>query len=134
MDKIDRRTALLAAGTTAIALAARVHEADAQGQSPQPAEAVERKTYGDNESMIPGYKRVSLVDVIVQPGKSNGPNRMNNPMICHILEGELEVTQNTGSFTAKKNHVWTCNTGMTEGVANKGTSVAIMRIANLLPS
>lgn len=82
--------------------------------------------------MIPGYKRVSLVDVIVQPGKSNGPNKMNNPMICHVLEGELEITQDNNKFTAKKNHVWTCNTGMMEGVANKGTTVAIMRIANLL--
>jgi hypothetical protein len=133
MEKIDRRTALMGAGTAAIALAASGPQASAQS-TPPPAEGVERKTYGDNMSMIPGYKRVSLVDVIVQPGKSSGPNKMNNPMICHMLEGELEVKQDNGVFTAKKNHVWTCNTGMMEGVANKGTSVAIMRIANLLAS
>jgi hypothetical protein len=85
--------------------------------------------------MIPGYKQVSLSDITIQPGKKFGPNKMNNAMICHMLEGELEVTQDmgVGTFTAKKNHVWTCNTGMTEGGTNKGTTPAIMRIAQLLP-
>ena len=86
--------------------------------------------------MIPGYKKVRLLDVVVQPGKSFGPNKMETPMVCHMLEGEMDITQDTeaGTFTAKKNHVWTCNTGITEGGVNKGTSVAIMRVTFLMPT
>jgi hypothetical protein len=142
MEKIDRRTALVGAGAAAIGLAGSVSQANAQGTAPgtstQPAqrEGVETKIYGENSSMIPGYKRVRLLDVTVQPGKSFGPNKMDNPMVCHILEGEMEITQDMGggTFTAKKNHVWTCNTGLTEGGVNKGTTVAIMRITFLLPT
>ena len=84
--------------------------------------------------MIPGYQKVRLLDVAVQPGKSFGPNTMETPMVCHMLEGEMEITQNTGKFMAKKNHVWTCNTGMTEGGTNNGTSIAIMRVTFLMPT
>ncbi len=70
----------------------------------------------------------------VQPGKSFGPNKMDTPMVCHMLEGEMEITQSTGTFMAKKNHVWTCKTGITEGGTNKGTGVAVMRVTFLLPT
>ena len=54
-------------------------------------------------------------------------------MICHCVEGELKLTKNNGdSFTAKKGDVWTCAKGSTEVVENVGTSVAIMRITDLL--
>jgi hypothetical protein len=103
------------------------------GTRPPDEEGVTRVDHNQGPSMIPGYKQVTLSDIAVQPGKKFGPNPMNNPMVCHILEGELEITQNPGStFTAKKNHVWTCNAGMTEGFVNKGTTPATMRITQLL--
>jgi hypothetical protein len=89
----------------------------------------------EGPSMIPGYKRVRLLDITVQPGKSFGPNKMETPMVCHMLEGEMDITQDMGigTFTAKKNHVWTCNTGMMEGGTNKGTTAAVMRVTFLMP-
>ncbi|MEA2832647.1 MAG: hypothetical protein QOG66_849 [Methylobacteriaceae bacterium] len=136
---IDRR-ATIVGGAAVVALAGGLNQARAQqpGTSLQPAqkEGVETKILNEGSSIIPGYKRVRLLDVVVQPGKSFGPNKMETPMVCHMLDGEMEITQDMGggTFTAKKNHVWTCNTGMTEAGTNKGTSPATMRITFLLPS
>jgi len=140
MDTINRRTAIVAAGAAAVTLggiaSANAQTAPAPGgtRSP-PQEGVTRVDHNQGPSMIPGFKQVSLSDITIQPGKKFGPNKMQNAMVCHILEGELEVTQDmgVGTFTAKKNHVWTCNTGMMEGGINKGTTPAIMRITQLLP-
>jgi len=139
METIDRRTALVGAGVAAVALAGGIHQAVAQqpGTSLNPVqrEGVETKILNEGPSMIPGYKKVRLLDIVVQPGKSFGPNKMETPMVCHMLEGEMDITQNPGgTFTAKKNHVWTCNTGITEGGVNKGASAAIMRVTFLLPT
>lgn len=139
MAGIDRRTAIVATGAAAVALSG-LARANAQGvpgaggTRPPSQEGVSRADLDQGPSTIPGYKQVTLSDVTVQPGKKFGPNKMMNPMVCHILDGELEVTQDPGkTFTAKKNHVWTCNTGIMEGGINKGTTPAIMRITQLLP-
>jgi hypothetical protein len=140
MDTINRRTAIVATGAAAAVLGGLMR-ANAQGAPagtsggtrPPPEEGVTRVDHNQGPSMIPGYKQVTLSDITVQPGKKFGPNAMNNPMVCHILEGELEITQNPGTtFIAKKNHVWTCTAGMTEGFVNKGTTPGIMRITQLL--
>jgi hypothetical protein len=141
METINRREALTAAGAAAL-LAAGASGASAQqstgGTSLNPVtqEGVDRKVLNDGNSMIPGYKHVRLLDIVVQPGKSFGPNKMESPMVCHMLDGEMDITQDmgVGTFTAKKNHVWTCNTGMTEGGTNKGSTPATMRIVFLLPT
>jgi hypothetical protein len=139
MDNIDRRTAIVGAGAAAVVLGG-LTRANAQGAPaaggtrPPPEEGVTRVDHNQGPSMIPGYKQVTLSDITIAPGKKFGPNPMNNAMVCHMLEGELEVTQTMGggTFTAKKNHVWTCMAGMTEGAVNKSTTPAIMRITQLL--
>jgi hypothetical protein len=137
---INRRTAIVGVGAAAVVLGGMA-QANAQGAPaasggtrPPAEEGVTRTDLNQGPSMISGYKQVTLSDVTVAPGKKFGPNPMNNAMVCHMLEGELEITQNPGStFTAKKNHVWTCTSGMTEGGVNKGTTPATMRITQLLP-
>ena len=82
--------------------------------------------------MVPGFKTVRLRDISVQPGSAYPATAMKNPMVCHITEGELQVTQDGKTFAAKKNFVWTCNTGTMEGGENKGSTVAVMRVTDLL--
>lgn len=139
MTLINRRTALKSVGMM-VAAAGAVNEVNAQapasgGTRPPLQEGVTRVDHNQGPSMIPGYKQVTISDVTIQPGKSFGPNPMQNAMICHTLEGELEITQDmgVGTFTAKKNHVWTCNVGMTEAGTNKGSVPAVMRITQLIP-
>ena len=56
---------------------------------------------------------------------------MMNPMVCHILEGEMRIEQDGKSWTAKKNYVWTCNKDTKEQAYNDSKAVAIMRITDL---
>jgi hypothetical protein len=52
-----------------------------------------------------------------------------------MTEGELAVVQNGKPFTVKQGDVWTCAKGITtEGTQNKGATVAVMRIIDLLPA
>ena len=104
MTKINRRSALSLGFATAAALAAG-KSASAQTQLPQ---GVSIQPWGKGESMIPGYKTVSMRDVVYQPGAKTSNPSMPNDMICHVPEGELRVMQIGGmEFVAKKGDVWT---------------------------
>src|SRR5437868_11009354 len=133
MDTIDRRSALaigLAAASAAIVKPAAAQTTDYKETTPWPGVVV--RTYGgETPSLIPGFKTVSMRDIIMQPGsKTMGPP-MPNPMVCHITEGEMRLDQNGKTFTAKKNYVWTCNKGTKEQAFNDGSVVAVMRITDL---
>jgi len=81
--------------------------------------------------MIPGFKTVSMRDIIMQPGSKTAGPPMPNPMVCHILEGEMRIDQEGKSFAAKKNFCWTCNKGTKEQAFNESSAVAVMRITDL---
>ena len=134
MTILDRRAALVGFGAAAAGLFETVPAAHAAtgGQSTEIAKGVTQIVYGQGPSIIPGFKTVRLRDIVVQPGAKVDPNPMK-PMICHMAQGELEVSRTNPdeTFTAKTYRVWTCTTGMTEGVLNKGSSVAVMRIIDL---
>lgn len=133
MQNVDRRSALalgLAAASTAMVNSAAGQTPGPTETSPSPGVVV--RTYGEERSLIPGFKTVVMRDVIVQPGaKTKEDTEMMNAMVCHIAEGELRVVQDGKPITAKKNYVWTCNTGTKEHVANDSNAVAIMRITDL---
>jgi quercetin dioxygenase-like cupin family protein len=99
-------------------------------QSTLPA-GVSIKILGEGPAILPGYRRVRLQDIILEPGASVPENAMSQAMVCHITEGEMEIVQNGKPFTAGKGHVWTCDKGTTEGATNAGTTAAIMRVADL---
>ena len=134
MDTIDRRSALaigLTAASAAIVKPAAAQTTDYKETTPWPGVVV--RTYGgETPSLIPGFKTVSMRDIIMQPGsKTMGPP-MPNAMVCHITEGELQLDQDGKAFTAKKNYVWTCNKNTREQASNTGNMVAIMRITDLM--
>jgi quercetin dioxygenase-like cupin family protein len=96
-------------------------------------EGVERKVFKEIDSMVPGFPKVRLRAVTYQPGASSKVT-MKNPMICECTEGSLEITQDDKKWTAKKGDIWTCKVGMVEANANKGKTVATMRVFDLLPA
>ena len=135
MGKVDRRSALalgLAAAPAAVVKPSAAQTADPlAGKDATPWPGVVVRTYGESPAMIPGFKTVSMRDIIMQPGsKTMGPP-MPNPMVCHITEGELRLEQDGKMFTAKKNYVWTCNKDTKEQAFNDGSVVAVMRITDL---
>src|SRR5213080_4589511 len=135
MKKIDRRSALaigLGAASAAVVKPAVAQTTDAlAGKDATPWPGVVVRTYGEAPAMIPGFKTVSMRDIIMQPGsKTMGPP-MENAIVCHITEGELRVEQDGKTFTAKKDFVWTCNKDTKEQASNAGNAVAVMRITDL---
>lgn len=135
MEAVDRRSALaigLAAASAAVVRPAAAQPAGAlAGTDTNPWPGVVVRTYGESPALIPGFKTVSMRDVIMQPGSKTASPPMMNPMICHILEGEMRIDQEGKTFTAKKNLCWTCNTGTKEQAYNDSNAVAIMRITDL---
>ncbi|HEV2054094.1 MAG TPA: hypothetical protein VGV06_02850 [Methylomirabilota bacterium] len=134
MDKLNRRTALtfgLVAAAAAVVKPAASQTMDV-GKDTTVAPGVVQRVYGEGAAMIPGFKTVSMRDIILQPGSKSADNPMKNAMVCHITEGELRLVQDGKTFTAKKNHVWTCDKGTREQAFNDGKVVAIMRITDLM--
>ena len=135
MDKLDRRSALALFGLLAASAAgvkpAASQTMDTAGKDTTLWPGVVQRAYGETPSIIPGFKTVSMRDIIVQPGSKTMAPPMMNAMVCHITEGELRVVQDEKTFTAKKNHVWTCDNGTKEQSFNDGNVVAIMRITDL---
>ncbi len=133
MTQVDRRSALaigLAAASAAMVKPAAAQTTNYKDTTVAPG--VVNRVYGEGPSIIPGFKTVSLRDIIIQPGSKTPENQvMMNAMVCHITEGELRVVQDGKTFTAKKDFVWTCNKDTKEHSANDGRVVAIMRITDL---
>jgi hypothetical protein len=124
---LDRRAVLMLGLASASALVlgkgSNVLAAEEKG--------VERKVFKDIDSMVPGFPKVRLRAITYQPG-ANSKATMKNPMICECTQGTLEVTQDEKTWTAKKGDIWTCKVGMVEANANKGKTVATMRVFDLL--
>jgi len=135
MANIARRQTLTAGLATLSAFMLGTREAFAAvGDATKIAEGVTVKTLGEGKSMIQGFPKVRLRELTVQPGSSFPLLPMTNNMICHMAEGQLQIDQGDMKFTVNKGDVWTCVPGGKEGGSNTGTTVAVMRISDLLAS
>jgi hypothetical protein len=138
MEDMDRRTALalgVAVATSALALpTTAMAQTAGTSEGKEVAPGVRVVEHGKRASMIPAYKTVSMRDIVFQPGKGLPETSMENDMVCHITEGELRIKQGEMEFTAKKNDVYNCAKGKPEQATNAGTTVAIMRVIDLLPT
>jgi len=142
MEDIDRRSALALGLATAAAVPALITPTPAFAQryradeGKEVAPGVRRVDLTKRGSQIPAYATVSMRDIVYQPGAKSDNPAMPNDMVCHCLEGELQVSQGPGkTFVAKAGDVWSCMKGMPEaGVNNGSTAVAIMRVIDLIPA
>ncbi|MGK7870962.1 hypothetical protein [Falsiroseomonas sp. E2-1-a20] len=141
MRNFDRRSAVVLGLSTATAALAVSQPATAETYGPsygpndgrETAPGVRRVDISRRETMMPGYKMVSLRDVIYQPGAKTQSPVMPNDMVCHMLDGELNLDLGPGGqFVARKGDVWTCTKGMPENTTNNGSTVGIMRVTDLL--
>jgi quercetin dioxygenase-like cupin family protein len=140
MEDINRRSALAFGLATAATLPALFTATPAFAQRYRPDEGreiapgVRRVDLTKRASEIPAYATVSMRDIVYQPGTKSDNPAMANDMVCHCLEGELQVNQGPGQqFVAKTGDVWSCMKGMPEANVNNGSTIAIMRVIDLLP-
>ncbi|MCO6416148.1 hypothetical protein JYK14_08205 [Siccirubricoccus sp. KC 17139] len=134
MSDMDRRSAF-ALGLAAAAFAVpQSAGAQTRTEGREVGPGVRQVDLGERESVLPAYKRLRMRDIVIQPGAATPDNMMMNDMLCHMTEGELAVRQNDNHFTVRKGDVWACAKGnTTEGTKNNGSTVAVMRIIDLLP-
>ena len=140
MEDIDRRSALALGLATAATLPALFTPTPAFAQRYRPDEGrevapgVRRVDLSKRASEIPAYATVSMRDNVYQPGAKTDTPAMQNDMVCHCLEVELQVSQGPGKqFVAKTGDVWSCKKGMPEVTTNNGSIIAIMRVIDLIP-
>ncbi len=141
MEDIQRRSAVMLGVATATAALAvpKATTAETYGPNYGPNDGRERAPgvrmvdISRRESMVPAYKTVSMRDIIYQPGAKTASPTMANDMVCHCLDGELHIDHGEGrQFVAKKGDVWSCAKGIPEAATNNGSTVAIMRVIDLL--
>ena len=140
MEDMDRRAVLAFGLVTAATLPALLTPTPVSAQRYRPDEGreiapgVRRVDLTKRASEIPGYATVSMRDMVYQPRAKSTSPAMPNDMLCHCIEGELQVSQGPGKqFVAKTGDVWSCIKGMPEGATNNGSTIAIMRVIDLIP-
>ena len=135
MEHLNRRHALigLAVASTVVPAGRAIAQSSGTPEGREIAPGVRRVEYTKRETAIPNYKTVLLRDTIYQPGSSTSGASMSNDMVCHMLEGELTVDTGSGDTLYKKGDVWSCAKGMPERSKNTGSTIAIMRVIDLLP-
>lgn len=140
MEHIDRRAVLAIGLATAATWPAVFTPTPASAQRYRPDEGreiapgVRRIDLTKRASEIPAYATVSMRDTVFQPGAKSERAAMPNDMVCHCLEGELQVSQGPDTtFVAKTGDVWSCRKGMPETNVNNGSTIAIMRVIDLIP-
>ena len=140
MKAFSRRSALVGTAAASVAAFGRISSTTAEtmdamgGKDATIAPGVVMRVYSEGPAIIPGFKTVRLLDFIMQPASKTGTDPMPNPMVCHMLDGELRVIQDGQQSIKKKNDVWTCNTGTHEQAFNDTKAVAVMRMTFLLPA
>lgn len=93
------------------------------------------KVIKEAESMIPGFPKVQLREVTWEPGAaSEGARKMPNAMVCECTQGSFEATVDGKTITRTKGDLWTCKPGQMISDINKGKTIAVMRIIDLLPA
>jgi hypothetical protein len=137
MENIDRRSALAlglaAVSVPTIGMGLATAQTTGTPTDKTLGPGVVERMYGQVPSMVPGFKTVQFRDIIFQPKSHFEARSMPQPMICHIVEGELRIVQDGKEIKAPKNFVYTCNTGMREEDFNDGSTVAVMRTYDLMP-
>ena len=135
MEHLNRRQTLLniAVASVVLPIAPAAAQTPGSTEGREIAPGVRRVDYSKRATMIPNYKTVSMRDNIYQPGAGTSGSSMDNDMVCHMLEGELTVDTGSGENVYKKGDVWSCAKGMPERSKNTGSTVAIMRVIDLLP-
>ena len=137
MTRVDRRS-VLAFGTamaTATPLVGASKAAAAERYGPDEGTellpGVRQVDLSERQSPLSSYASVSMRDIIFEPGAEIPVSSMENDMICHLLEGELEVVLDGEAFTVGENGVYSCAVGTEESATNATDRVAIMRVTDL---
>ncbi|HVG48367.1 MAG TPA: hypothetical protein VM899_09575 [Rubellimicrobium sp.] len=149
MEDIDRRSALslgLVGGLAPFLASAGPARAQALGDwvpnySPTDGEDIGggRRviTLGEQESQIPAYSKIQIIDIVVQPGGGASPDDppMDMDMICFIIAGSFRIQkEGLEPYVVNAGDYHSCGMGKKDLDTNIGDTVGIHRIALLVPA
>ena len=140
MKALDRRSALKITALSAASVPVLLSSSDASAQrygadeGKEVAPGVRIIQLTERPSEIAAYKTISMRDIVFQPNAKIEAPAMDNDMICHVLEGALQIDQGGNQFEASTGQVWSCAKGQPETSVNETDTVAIMRVTDLLES
>ena len=140
MDDVNRRSAMTFGLTVAVAAplvalstpaAAEMYGPDA-GKEIMPG--IRQIELGEWPVNFGGYTRAVMNDFVMGPGTAFPEEVMKNDMLCHVIEGEIQINQDGNMIAAKTGHVYSCMIGTVETDKNEGDTSAIMRVIDLFPA
>jgi hypothetical protein len=91
------------------------------------------RVYTEAASQIPGFSKLGLEEVRLEPGAALDVGTTTTAFICEMAQGELEAVIDGATVTRGIGDVWTCP--MTQVGAlhtNTGTTPAMMRVIHLI--
>ena len=136
MGNLDRRSAITLGFAAASGLAipspaiAVTYDPDFGDEI---APGIRQVHLGSAASKLSGYTRISLRDLVFQPGANTYDPSSPNDMISHITDGWLRVRQGETEWIATSVYgPWTSPKGIKTVHKNPNADVAVMRIIDLL--
>ena len=96
---------------------------------------ITRKVIKEAESVIPGVPKIRLRTITFQPGAGGSRKiTMKRSMICEITQGALDSVVDGKPVRRNTGDIYTCKPGLVLENKNNGTTVAVMRIFDLMPA
>ena len=134
-EKILGRRAMLKLSVAGASLLALGNGNDLLAAGTKPTRKVIKKIIKEAESVIPGVSRIRLRTRTYPPGA--GGNRkvtMKRSMICEITQGALDSVVDGKPVRRNTGDIYTCRRGLVLSNKNNGTTVAVMRVLDLMPA
>ena len=135
MENVDRRVALTLGLAAAQGL---VFDASAAVAPYHPdfgkdiAPGVRQVDLGAVASTLPGYKTVTMRDLVFQPSANTFDPMTQNDMIGYVTDGLIRVRLDDREWVAKKDAPWISPRGIKTAYRNTGADIAVLRIIDLV--
>jgi hypothetical protein len=136
MEDLDRRSALafglFAAGGIAFpcTAVAGTHEPD---RGTEIAPGVRQIELGYRISGLPGYKAISMRDLVFQPGTNTYDPSTPNDMVCQLIEGYLRVRHGGSEWIAHtRTGPWAFQKAASVAYRNLSPDPATVRVIDLI--
>ena len=135
MENVDRREAL----TLGLAAAPGLVFGTSNAAAPyhpdfgkEIAPGVRQVDLGAVASTLPGYKTVTMRDLVFQSGAYTFDPMAQNDMIGYVTDGLMRLRLDDREWVAKKDAPWTSPRGIKTVYRNTGADVAVLRIIDLV--
>lgn len=116
-----------------VALAPAGLSAQEVGQTKEIYPGIWLKNLGEGPTDIPGFEKVRIVEYTMEPGAYQPPEKMESPMFCTVLRGQVTGKVDGVKMMYKAGDSYTCRVGQTLEGKNTSSEPYIERIHKLIP-